>query len=292
VSEQSASAIGPSKKDALNRLRTIPAFPAAARKLMSIMGNDSLNLRGVSDVLKSDAVLAGETLRMANSALFALRHEVTSVLHAVSVLGVDRLKSVVLTVGLRDMMKTRSTAAQRCWRHNLACALVAEYAADACGVDRASAYTAGLLHGIGYVALASCFSQEWDGIVTTFQQAPERSLPELETAVIGINHMDAADWLIRHWELPEAFLKTSRCNHSGRPAIEIADMPAVTELACETADLLGFSVIEPAGVKLWDAQVLLGRVPESAAVRLAPTVEELPEIIPYKINDFEMSFLR
>ena len=110
------------QSEALKRLKSIPPFPAAARKLMAMVGSQATDLRGVSDVLKSDAVLAGESLRMANSALFALRHEVTSILHAVSVLGLDRLKSVVLTVGLRDMMKTPSAAAQRCWRHNLACA--------------------------------------------------------------------------------------------------------------------------------------------------------------------------
>jgi HD-like signal output (HDOD) protein len=278
-----------SREQALKKLSAIPPFPAVVRKLMSMVASDHSDMRMISEVLKADAVLAGESLRIANSALFALRHEVTSVLHAISVLGLDRLKSVVVTVGLRKCMKAGTGASQRCWRHNLATALVAEQMAAACELNRATVYTAGLLHGIGYAALAACFEDAWEAALGERARSG-RNLAEIEADVIGITHLEAAEWLVHYWELPPSFLATSRCSHEAGGVMAVADMAQVVALACDGADWLGFAPWS-AGAD-WDSARLMARLPEAAGQRMAATVDLLPEHVPYKINDFEMTFLR
>ena len=63
------------------------------------MGKPNFTIPEVSQLIRSDAVFAAEVLRLANSAMLGLRYEVMSIMHAISVLGMDRLQSLVMKSG-------------------------------------------------------------------------------------------------------------------------------------------------------------------------------------------------
>jgi HD-like signal output (HDOD) protein len=270
----------------VERLTNIPPFPPAARKLLQAINSETANMQSVTSILKTDPVLSGEVLKVANSALFGLRHEVTSVLHAVTVLGIDRLTSVVLTVGLRDVGGKKLTEATRCcWRHSLATALVSETLSSECGQNKGSAYTAGLMHGVGHFALASLFPDAWMAVAAEAEYATQI---KLEQEYIGINHVDAASWLADSWDLPPSLSHSMRCAH-------VVHLPkpdslhALACVSCEAADRLGFATCR--GAPQWDAGWLIEQLPRQGLPRLEAEIRAMPEMIPYRINDFEISFL-
>jgi len=157
-------------------------------------------------------------------------------------------------------------------------------------LEPAAAYTAALMHGIGQFALASCFSGDWDAVLREARERGQNRLLAIETHHLGIDHVEAAAWLIHYWELPHTFLDTSQCRHKRPVPIESADLRGLTEIACEMADQLGFGISDVPHE--WTPDALLSRLPEDAAQRLQPTAADLAEIIPFKINDFEMTLLR
>src|ERR1700704_4548692 len=143
--------------EALNRL---PPFPSVALRAMNVLSGTGSSLSELCSLVRCDPVFAGEILRLANSPLVAFSKEITSVLQASMLLGFRRLRRLIMTVGLRSYMdKSFTRAVQACWRHSVATAMVAERIARWNSIDRDFAYTAGILHDIGRVALANINSR-------------------------------------------------------------------------------------------------------------------------------------
>jgi len=83
-------------------------------------------------VLRVDGAFSSQVLRLANSALLGGRYEVTSIMQALAVIGVDRVRDIVVTVALMNFMgDADSELLRRLWRHNLAtgiwCEVLAQY---------------------------------------------------------------------------------------------------------------------------------------------------------------------
>ena len=245
-------------------------------------------MRAVADLVRSDAVFSAEVLRLANSAILQMRYEVVSILHAVSVLGMEKLRALVLTIGMRDVLRGSRQAGliKICWRHNLATALACELLADAWWLDRSLAYTAGLLHDIGRLALVITNPPRYMELLRE-TAGDEAALVLSERRVFGMDSAEAAQWLWDEWNLPLSLRDSSQSHH--HPALTPGSVESLVAFGCEAADLAGFSVSGPAQV--WNADELQSRLPQQQSPLSAAIVAELGELLPYKINLFECEFL-
>jgi hypothetical protein len=126
----------------------LPAFPPVAIRVMQLANSEVVQLRQLSDLISSDAAFASEVLTVANSLLYAPRFPAQSILQAIAVLGATNLQGLCLTVGVRTYLgKTLNIPSMRdLWRHNLACAFIAEQLAATGFIDKDVAYTCGMLH--------------------------------------------------------------------------------------------------------------------------------------------------
>ncbi|MEP7363068.1 MAG: HDOD domain-containing protein [Acidobacteriota bacterium] len=267
----------------------LPAFPAVARKLMLLVSQESSNMQEVSKLIKSDAVFSTEVLRLANSAVFGLRYEVISILHAMSVLGMDRLQALVLTVAMRDFFSTvrNEPLLRRCWRHNLSCALVAEWAAEFCWLDKSVSYTGGLLHSLGHLGMSALYPQEYQEAAYAAEPG-QRQFVEMQRELTGTDHVEMAEWLVSEWGLPKLFCDLSKCHHAGTD-IDTSTLYGLMGLSCEVSDQLGFSIIDR--FDEWQPESFMERLPEARRWSVSARLAELPELIPFRVNVFEQEFL-
>src|ERR1019366_5749185 len=113
-------------------------FPKVAVKVLQLVNNENVQLHELSDLISSDPAFASEVLTIANSLLYAPRFPVTSIMHAIAIMGANQLKGMCLTVWVRAYLgKSLNLPAMRdLWRHNLACALIAEQLASAGFMDK------------------------------------------------------------------------------------------------------------------------------------------------------------
>ena len=112
----------------LPALEKLPPFPAVALRAVNVLVGTESSLRELCDVIRPDPVFSAEVLRLANSPLVSFSKEVTSVLQASMLLGFRRLRRLVITVGLRSYLDCKSSQLlHSCWRHSVACALIAEH---------------------------------------------------------------------------------------------------------------------------------------------------------------------
>lgn len=282
----SARPVPISRKQLAARLLELPPFPAVARKLLALLGQPRFTIPEVSQVIRADAVFSGEVLRLANSAMMGLRYEVVSIMHAISVLGVDKLRGLVLTVAMRDFLKSnQSDLMKQSWRHNLSTALFAEALAEPCGIEASDAYSAGLMHDIGRLALIAAFPAQYAAALNAFA-ASAAGQPWSEEAHLGIGYEDAGRLVADAWGLPSvlrAVIATPRPAPGGQFSI-----PCLIYAASGLSERLGFT-IEPKPPD-WSDDWARENLPQAAWPAIAPRLANCRESIPTRINLFECEF--
>jgi putative nucleotidyltransferase with HDIG domain len=212
-----------------------------AIRLLQLANNENVQLHQLSDLISSDAAFAGEVLTIANSLLYAPRFPVSSILQAIAVMGANQLQGMCLTVGVRTYLgRSLSLPAMRdLWRHNLACALIAERLASAGFMDKDIAYTSGVLHDIGRFALAVIRPKEYTELLGTHCGTAE-SILEPERKLLGWDHCEAGRHLVVDWKLPSEFEAIVAEHHVSRRMDGSWGMAELIKVSCRMADAAGF----------------------------------------------------
>jgi HD-like signal output (HDOD) protein len=221
---------------------SIPPFPAIALKALKLMSGSDTSLIELCNLIRSDAAMSVAVLRMANSPLVAFSKNCTSVLQASMLLGFRRLRSVIITVGLRAYTKNSPTPLMAaCWRHSVACAILAERTAKLNFMDNDFAYTAGILHDIGRIALATVMPQAYAHVIERGADRPQ-DLLQAEYEFCGLDHCHAGRSLVMSWNLPDAFMDVTSCHHNSQ--VELPGTASLIPASCALADALGFTIVK------------------------------------------------
>lgn len=240
----------------------------------------------LSALISSEPAFSSEVLTIANSALYSVRSPVTSVLQAVAVLGTKRLRGLCLTVGVRaylgDSLNNQSLRAM--WRHSLACALIAQQLARAGSMPKDEAYTAGILHDIGRVALAVLSAKEYASLLETHIGSAS-SILLAERDLFGFDHCETGRCLIRDWKLPAHFMNIVSDHHSAREKGDPWHMPDLINVSCRMADSIGFAVFQ--GCELTPYLDLLEELPDRERKTFCADVDVLAFEVSSKINGVE-----
>jgi len=252
-------------------LDRIPPFPAIALKALNLMSGTDTSLLELCNLIRSDLAFSTAVLRIANSPLVAFSKEITSVLQASILLGFQRLRTMVITVGLRAYLKGSFTPLiQSCWHHSIACAIIAERSAKWRFLDKDFAYTAGILHDIGRVAMATLMPEAYARVIERGADQPQDIL-QSELELCGIDHCQAGRSLVTAWNLPDAFLAIAACHHN--PEARAVGAAGLVPPSCELADALGFAVIRCRSGRSYAE--ILAAFPEPARNRFPAEAEEL-----------------
>ena len=270
-------------------LQRLPVFPAVASRLVTMVSQEDASFRKVADLIGRDTGLTADLMRMANSPLIGLRFEIRSVLHAISVLGVNRVKTLAMTIALRNfaLPAAGSEVFKECWRHSLACAFSCEELAVACSRDKDEAYTAGLMHDIGRLALLAAYPQEYSAMV---RQAREqrKDLLEAERDTFEVDHCFAGGKLMREWKFPPEVCEAAQTHHLP-PDLTRFGISQLVHAGCQMADMLGFQMAGPH--REWDVQEILTLIPSTSRKSFQEKSEGLGLRILDKINSTECSLM-
>jgi HD-like signal output (HDOD) protein len=264
----------------------MPPFPQVALKVLQLASNENVQLAKLGELISSDPAFASEVLTIANSLLYSPRYPIMSILQAIEVLGASHLQGLCLTVGIRAYLgKSLGHPTMRTlWRHNMACALIAQQIASAGFMDREIAYTAGVLHGIGLLGLAVVGPSEYVHLLGTHIGTPA-TLLQREQGIFGIDHCELGKKLVHDWNLPDDFAAIMSAPHSeGRGSSEW-DMTELVGLSCRMADTAGFAAFSACHAAAFDD--LLEELPQRERKLFHADVETLSFEVSKKIAALE-----
>jgi len=268
-------------------LINLPPFPIVAARVMELLSHDTTGLKELADVIRADVAFSSEILTLANCALFATRTEITTILQAAAVLGLNRVKGIAMTIGLRSYLtdSLKIPALLACWRHSLACAIICEDLASACRMERDAAYLAGLLHDIGRLSLSVVEPVAYAELIHDADVDPAELLSR-ERELFGLDHCEAGKWLAQQWKIPAQFAEVAERHHQAVQPGKI-DILAIVQLGCQLADAVGFAVLRharPAGFER-----ILDKLPQTALQRFDTDREHLALKVATKINSIDIS---
>jgi diguanylate cyclase (GGDEF)-like protein len=212
------------------RARRLPSPPGTAIRVLELARREDTDIHEIADVVTSDPVLSSRLLRYANSSLMGVRCGVTSVRNAVLLLGLRPVKLTALGFSLADPEFEPHCPGfdlRRFWADSFATAAVARRMAELFKIDREEAFTAGLLAGIGRLALAHGLPEEYKQVLR--QAHAGRPLLEAERDVLGADHVRFGAQLLEEWGLPEVLVQATA--QQGEPSQAERAGSALTPLA-------------------------------------------------------------
>jgi putative nucleotidyltransferase with HDIG domain len=264
----------------------LPPFPHVALRVLQLANDENVQLHQLSELISSDPAFASEVLTIANSLLYAPRFPASSVLQAIAVLGANNLQGLCLTVGVRGYMgKTlNQPVMQAIWRHNLACALIADQLASVGFMDRDIAYTSGVMHDIGRLALAVIRPKEYSLPLEAHAGSPA-SILKVERTLFGWDHCEAGRQLITEWNLPSEFEAIVAEHHAPRQKGGSWTMADLINVSCRMADTVGFPAFP--GCEITPFSDLLDELPPRERSLFHTELEPLVLEVTKKISAIE-----
>jgi putative nucleotidyltransferase with HDIG domain len=257
------------------RLCQLPLFNTVALKMLRISLDSDSAFQETEALFKADPALAAELLVVANSAEFGLRACVGTVRHALAILGLERIRNLVVTIAMHFYVRQgpRQAHIQAVWAHSFATAVIAEELARAAKQPEGLLYTAGLMHDVGRLGLLMTSTEKYSRLFSVpFLNVAEANA--VETGVLGLDHCAAGVVLAQNWGLPVE-LQTCIRHHHSAPAENEDHALDLTRMACRMADALGF----------WEFQVNEPDDLLSAEKVLSERYRNRPELAPQRLND-------
>lgn len=241
----------------LSEVVTLPSLPTTVANITQLVNDPNSTLAQVGKAISADPAIALKTLRLVNSAYYGLREQVTSVDHAVVLLGMKVVQNLVLTAAVFD---TFSAGEESLLRHSVASAAAMRVLAETDAAsnvsidDPAEAFTYGLLHDVGKLILQQHLPEQY-AAVTKAVAAGGKSWSEAEIEVLGFDHGTIGARLAQHWklapELCDAIAGHHRLDECESPENRpLAAMLAIADYICYES---GFGATTDVPVKLDDA---------------------------------------
>lgn len=198
------------------RAEQLPPMPQTISAVMEMSRNDDYTSGQLAEVVCQDPTLATRVLKLCNSGFFGLNQEVTSIQRAVLLLGFEMVKNLVFSSFVNSVMKGDvvgyAQTAQSLWEHSLGTATASLAIAQRIEPKLSeTAYTAGLIHDIGKVLMASFMAESFQQVVDHMRERRMGCI-EAEQAILGTTHQEIGGLVADHWRIaPE--LKDAIVNH-------------------------------------------------------------------------------
>jgi putative nucleotidyltransferase with HDIG domain len=229
----------------------IPTLPSIASAIMEKTLDDWANAKNLTSMVEKDTALAAKVLKVANSPFYHRIKEISTIRSAVVLLGMNVLRSIVLSISVINLFNSHKKNAidlYRFWQHSISCAVCARMIAaktlPACEED---AFAAGLLHDIGKIVLDQniCLNGEYRDVIESVNSGT-KDIIKAETSIIGINHAELGKKLIEKWNLPKLLCEAVGAHHK-QPEVDMLDardemLCAIVNIADKMTNHLGLGI--------------------------------------------------
>jgi len=232
---------------AIARLGSIPSLPAIYNDLTAALRTETTTLAQIGEIVGRDVGMATKILQLANSAFIGAHGRVPSLCQAVSLIGVDAVRTLALSIHVFSRFDQHSPVAAEVtalWKHSVAVASLAQRIATLETGSKAMAeecFAAGLLHDAGKVILLGERPREY-GLVRNRMENGQSSIEEAETAILGCSHAQLGGYLMSIWGLPTSLVHAVAFHHRPSQTTEV-EFSALTAVHC--ADALAHAALDP-----------------------------------------------
>ncbi|MBI5408145.1 MAG: HDOD domain-containing protein [Nitrospirae bacterium] len=270
------------KDDLIKKVGDLKVLPFVARKVLETLNDENCSIDDLNDIIEKDQTLAARVLKISNSALYGLRHEVTSLRQAILLLGFKTIRSLVLSVSTRALYKNFGMTEKILWDHSIGAAISAKIISTGLGSEVGEvAFIGGLMHDLGKVVMNNESPDVFAEVMMKIYNEGVDSITAEEEAY-GYNHAEIGARVTEKWGFSPLLVNILENHHLRNYKLEdIKDPLTIKSIACvnladHVCKVLGIGYRNP------DETVELHKLP--SAVFLGLSKDRLNNLV-VKINE-------
>ncbi|PMP66150.1 HDOD domain-containing protein, partial [Desulfurella multipotens] len=225
----------------LDSIENLPAFPQIALEITYLLRKESTSAKNLYDLIQKDPTLVSQILKTANSPFYGLHGKVSSLIHAINLLGFVQIENIVIASALLSTIKkfpvSKRFNTNQFLDHSFGCGITAKIISNILNFQSGGLeFSAGVIHDIGKVILDLYDQEDFDMILNNAYKN-NKSFYESEKELFGITHCDLAGKLLKRWDLPEDLIDAVVNHHTPQKAknqimasiVSVADLLTYSE---------------------------------------------------------------
>lgn len=197
----------------------LPTLPTIYTEFTKLMASPYVSNTKIADLIKKDQSMVVKILRLSNSALYGKRQEIKSLTNAITYLGTETLKNLILQIALVRMFKFEGTKIPdfnpaSFWQHSVGTAYFASLMEKHLKLPHdENFYIGGLLHDIGKVLIYQFYPKKFEEIVLT-QIEDEIPDYEAEKEILKVDHAEIGGVLAEKWKFDKEIINSIQYHHT------------------------------------------------------------------------------
>jgi len=258
----------------------LPTLPHILLKLVEACKGEPDTMQETSQIISKDTALSARIIRLVNSVYYGLPNRVTSIDHALLLVGTNTIKNIAVSASIYQAFNQAEDSSvisrlKLFWRHSLMCATLSKLIAKKISYSSPDeAFLSGLLHDIGKLVLWVNFSKkEYAEILEPYRSKPGPLLAS-ETR-LGANHCEVGAWMINRWKLQSFIADAVRYHHE--PVHRILDALPMVKIVF-VANALSSEIVEDTDANFKIAKEIFGFAPSEVEELISLAEEEVKQV--------------
>jgi putative nucleotidyltransferase with HDIG domain len=205
----------------VGRISNLPTPSVVFTEVTKMISDPNIATGDIARVISNDPALSAKVLKLTNSSFYGIPRTITNVKQAIVILGLEVVKSLVLSASVFDMFSKKydldNIFFEHFWKHSLSVAfmsrIISRLHKSSLDIDSEMTFSEGLLHDIGKLIIISQFPKERGAINSIVIQEPDKSQSQAEEQILGFSHADIGGYLCSKWNLPDIFCEAIMNHH-------------------------------------------------------------------------------
>lgn len=195
----------------------LPTLPNVASKLITLTAREDTTLSDIATLVSQDISLSAKILKVSNSAFYSFPQQIGSIKQAVSVLGTNAVRSLVLSFSFLTMKKGKQKSSfnfEKFWERSLASAVASKLILEKVDeADTEEIFVCGLLQNLGELIFARILSEKYDKVIETVEAGQDESIT-VENDILGVDHPSIGYEVAKYWGFPDTLLLPLMYHHA------------------------------------------------------------------------------
>lgn len=225
----------------VSNIESFPTLPSIVAQVLKVVADPESTAGDLTDVILPDPAMTTSILKVANSAFLGLPKKVATLRHAISIMGFNEIRNLVMARAICQSFKHFENIPKfdlrEFWVHSFLSALAAKLIADDVKCNHSEFFVAGLVHDIGKLVIFMVYPEEFCRLEGS-SAAGDPALLELERRTFGLGHDDVGLRLARRWFLPPNLAEAAGYHHN----FQESDASGPVAIIIHLADLLAHLV--------------------------------------------------
>lgn len=225
-------------------IESLPTLPIIVSQVLHELNNPNSAIKDIASIIMRDQAISTKILKLVNSAFYSFPKRVGTVSHAISILGFEAVRGLILGISIIDTFKVKEFDLAMFWKHSIQTAVMAGYVAKRVHYLRDDeAFTAGLIHDIGRLVLMLKKPEIYKQVIQAAHIANKTNI-EIERQYLQTDHAVIGAELAKLWNFPTSYVEAIGRHHQ---EVHLADQQSLSLIVAYSNIVVHFCEDEAEG---------------------------------------------